>query len=216
MTETQWDKKLKISTTGRQDAHADEYHYPYEPTPYCVLERLAGSGYLTKENRLVDYGCGKGRVGFFLNHRLGCAVTGIEYDEKIYNQATTNQKRFAIQANAHGMNQKTFATQPQTATRNSSIELININAENYQIEEEDSFYFFNPFSVEILRSVVGRILDSYYDIPRSMKLFFYYPNDEYLSYLMTMEELMFLDEIDCQDMFEGNNQRERILIFEIV
>ena len=48
-----------------------------------------------------------------------------------------------------------------------------------------------------------------------MRLFFYYPNDDYLSYLMTAYELMFLDEIDCRDLFEGNEPREKVLIFEI-
>ena len=94
MTETQWDKQLKINTTGRQDAHADQYHYPYEPTPYCVLQRLAESGYINKNSKLVDYGCGKGRVGFFLNHQTGCFATGIEYNEEIYNQAQENLKTY--------------------------------------------------------------------------------------------------------------------------
>ena len=31
---------------------------------------------------------------------------------------------------------------------------------------------------------------------------------------MTVEEMTFLDEIDCSDIFEGENRRERILIFE--
>ena len=48
-----------------------------------------------------------------------------------------------------------------------------------------------------------------------MQLFFYYPDDEYIGYLMAQEELWFLDEIDCQDLFKGKNSRERILIFEI-
>lgn len=48
--ETQWDKLLKIRTTGRDDSHADQYRYPYEPTPYCVLERLANSGMIGKKN----------------------------------------------------------------------------------------------------------------------------------------------------------------------
>ena len=38
--ENQWDKLLKIKTTGRDDSRADQYRYPYEPTPYCVLQRL--------------------------------------------------------------------------------------------------------------------------------------------------------------------------------
>ena len=46
-----------------------------------------------------------------------------------------------------------------------------------------------------------------------MKLFFYYPDEEYVAELMTREELLFTDEIDCADLFEGKNERERILIF---
>ena len=42
--ETQWDKLLKIKTSGRDDSHSDQYRYPYEPTSYMVLERLANSG----------------------------------------------------------------------------------------------------------------------------------------------------------------------------
>ena len=43
MTEASWDKLLQIKTDGRDDKNADEYRYPYEPTPYSVLDRLAES-----------------------------------------------------------------------------------------------------------------------------------------------------------------------------
>ena len=71
--EVQWDRLLKIKTTGRDDSHSDQYRYPYEPTPYCVLERLANSGWIGRKNVLVDYGTGKGRVCFFLSCRRGAA-----------------------------------------------------------------------------------------------------------------------------------------------
>ena len=127
--ETRWDKLLQIRTMGRDDSCADQYRYPYEPTPYSVLERLADSGRIRKGNTLLDYGCGKGRV-------------------------------------------------------------------------------------EILKKVISRILDSWYDNERSMQLFFYYPSDEYISWLMTVDELLFSDEIDCRDLFPGNDPREKIVIFE--
>ena len=62
---------------------------------------------------------------------------------------------------------------------------------------------------------MARILDSYYEFPRELFLFFYYPADDYISRLMTVEELEFYDEIDCQDLFGGNDPRERILIFQL-
>ena len=77
MNEQQWDKKLKINTIGRDDSHADDFHFPYEPTPYSVLERLAESDYISLQNILVDYGCGKGRVDFFLTQVLGCQSIGV-------------------------------------------------------------------------------------------------------------------------------------------
>ncbi len=197
MTEKEWDKKLKIETNGRLDGHADEYHHPYEPTPYCVLERLAESGYISKDSKVLDYGCGKGRVGFFLHYKLGCSVVGIEYDEKICAKAKENLKSYVSATPSH-------------------VEFVCEDAKDFRVKDADCFYFFNPFSLEILQSVLGKILDSYYEEPRSMQLFFYYPADEYVAYLMTREELMFVDEIDGSDLFAGENMRERILIFEVV
>ena len=193
MNEEKWDRLLQIRTSGRDDSHADQYRYPYEPTPYCVLERLADSGYLRKGNTLLDYGCGKGRVEFFLSWQTRCRSIGIEYDERIYEKAVENQKRAA-------------------AAGRVTFELV--NAEQFQVPEEaDRVYFFNPFSLEILQKVISRIIDSYYAAPREILLFFYYPSDEYISFLMTVDELTFSDEIDCGDLFQGKDPRERIIIF---
>jgi hypothetical protein len=42
--ENTWDFSLRIKTVGRDETNADEYHHPYEPTPYSVLERLVTVG----------------------------------------------------------------------------------------------------------------------------------------------------------------------------
>ena len=60
--EHSWDKLLQIKTTGRDESNADEYHHPYEPTSYCVLDRLVSSDLINEEDVILDYGCGKGRV----------------------------------------------------------------------------------------------------------------------------------------------------------
>ena len=194
--EIRWDKLLKIRTTGRDDSKADQYRYPYEPTPYSVLERLANSGLIHKNNTLIDYGCGKGRVDYFMAYQTKCKSIGIEYDERIYEKATTNK---------------------ETAVSSNKVIIELANAEKFEVlESVDKIYFFNPFSVEILQKVIAQILDSYYKNIRTIQLFFYYPSDEYISYLMTVDELMYYDEIDCRDLFYGNDSRERIMIFEIM
>ena len=38
---------------------------------------------------------------------------------------------------------------------------------------------------------MARIRESYYEKPRRMQLYFYYPSEEYMAYLMTVEELTF-------------------------
>ena len=95
-----------------------------------------------------------------------------------------------------------------------SLDMLPENAEYFAVPKEvDRIYFNNPFSLEILQKVMHKILESYYENPREMKLLFYYPSDEYISYLMTVDEFMFEDEIDCRDLFPGNDMRERIVIF---
>ena len=194
--ETQWDKLLKIKTTGRDDSHSDQYRYPYEPTYYIVLERLANSGLIRKNNTLIDYGTGKGRVCFYLSYQTRCKTIGVEYDERIYKGAADN-KEVSVSA--------------------SRTEFVLCSAENYEVPSEvDRCYFFNPFSVEILQSVLARIYESYYENPRDILLFFYYPSEEYISILMTQEQLIFYDEINTSDLFPGEDNREKILIFQVI
>ena len=52
--ENAWDKLLQIKTCGRDDVNSDEYRYPYEPTDYCVLERLVDSGLIGKDDVVLD------------------------------------------------------------------------------------------------------------------------------------------------------------------
>ena len=192
-SEKTWDKLLKIKTTGRDDSNSDQYRYPYEPTPYGVLERLANSGYIGKKDVVLDYGCGKGRVDFFLSYQTKARTIGIEYDERIYQSAIENQKN---------------------AVSKSKTEFVLERAENYEVPElVNRCYFFNPFSVELLRKVMARIIKSYYENPREMFLMFYYPSEEYISYLLTVDELEFYDEIDCGDLFEKKDSREQIMVF---
>lgn len=190
--ESAWDLSLQINTAGRDDLNADQYHHPYEPTPYCVLERLADSGMVREGDVVLDYGCGKGRVGFFLSYRTKAKTIGIEYDQRIYKLALENRK-----------------------TARGKADFALTRAEEYQVPlDVNRCYFFNPFSLEILRKVMARIMESWYEEPREIFLFFYYPSDDFLGYLMSVDELEFYDEIECDDLF-GEDPRERIMIFQL-
>ena len=193
--ETIYDNQLNIRTTGRDDSRSDNYNYPYEPTNYEVLERVSQSEYFSKRNHMVDYGCGKGRVSYFLAYQTGCKAIGVEYDERLYMKAVGNLKDYPKPYNVH------FKC---------------CNAVDFEVPEDiDRGFFFNPFSVEVLMKVMTRIKESYYANPREILLFFYYPSDDYIAYLSCDDELMFEDEIDCRDMFEKEDSRERVMIFSL-
>lgn len=192
MTDAQWDKKLRIRTGGREASHADVNHHPYEPTPYSVLERIAAYPFLGRDRLLIDYGCGKGRAAILFAALTGCRAVGVEYNAALFLEAEHN--RTESPAAAH-------------------VSFDCADAETYEVADADAFYFFNPFSVTLLHAVLRRILDAFYASPRPMRLFFYYPSDEYRTLLMTHPELIWVDEIDCRDLFDGGNPRECVLIY---
>ena len=137
-----------------------------------------------------------GRVDFFLSRQTRCRAIGIEYDERIWQKAEENR------------NSGSFV---------DKVSFVCMDAREFNVPVDvDRIYFFNPFSVEILQRVLARIRDSYYESMREILLFFYYPSEEYVSCLMEEDELMFYDEIDCRDLFPGEDPRERILIFEFI
>lgn len=197
-SEQWWEKKLNIRTGGKIDHFIEEACNPYEPTDYGILEALAESGYITSDSHILDYGSGLGRSVIFLTSRTGCRATGIEFDRSLCEGAAKNLEQSKL-----------------PAQYKKGIRFIHADARNYQVQEEDCFYFFNPFADEILQIVLRRIRQSYYENPRQIYLFFYYPFEAEVAALMMEDGLQFVDEIDCTGLYEQYDRRERILIFEM-
>jgi len=125
----------------------------------------------------------------------GCMSLGVEYDPTLCKAAHKNLSGYPA--------------------KRDRVSFICKNAENYVVESASCFYFFNPFSVKILRSVLSRIYDSYYENPRKMRLFFYYALDTYITELMNETNLHYEGEIDCRDLFYNEDEKEKILIFTV-
>ena len=191
------DAKLNIKTVGRDESCANAQIMPYEPTPYSVLERLCESGLITEKNHAVDYGSGKGRAAIYLYDRCGCKVTGIELVRKFYESAKKNLKAYA-------------------GEKDVPIEFINEKAQDYDLPDTaDALFFFNPFHFKTLKRVMIHVMESYEQSPRLIRIFIYYPQNAYIAYLSSIPEVMFNDEIDCTDLFPEEDDRNRIMIFEI-
>ena len=188
------DRQLNINTIGRDETHSDEHHSPYEPTPYCVLDRMLDNGVFDEVSYLIDFGCGKGRVSFYLAYRCGIRTIGIEKEFVFYKAALKNLSGFS---------------------KNEFIQFENVSAESYDIPSEaDAFFFFRPFSETILRRVIRNIIVSYYDCPRRIKLIFYYVTPEYFSCLGDYPEFELIQDIDCRDLFNSKDTKDRILLYQ--
>ena len=193
--EIELDRFLKIKTSGRDASNSNYINFPYEATPYSVLQELANSGYITKKDKVLDYGCGKGRVDFYLSYATKAKSIGIEYDPRLYNTALENKK---------------------TAISSNKVEFININASEYTLDDDiNRIYFFNPFSVTVLNDVINNIKKSLEINPREILLFFYYPSKEYISFLTEKLHLENIENIDCKHLFNNEDIKEFIGIYKI-
>ena len=191
MTEREWDKRLRIRTIGREDETNANYS-PYEPTPYAVLRRLADSGHIRRRDHLLDYGCGKGRVAFFMASEVGCRVTGIDQSKKLIDIAKENRR---------------------SARSGDRVFLDCCLAEQYALRDENAFFFFNPFSEIIFQGVLRRLSQSWFDAPRRLTLCCYYPSEAYIRCLDAAAGAQWVADIDCRDLFNGDNPRERIAVY---
>lgn len=192
MDEQEWERLLGIKTAGRDDSQSDSEHHPYEPTDYCVLQRVAQAGYIGKRNLLLDYGSGKGRVSFFLAYETRCQAIGIEYDQRLWEKAMENKG---------------------SATSGGRVSFVLSDAETYDVPDKaDRCFFFNPFSLHTLKRVLAQIFDSLYRSPRDMQLFFYYPNEETEAFLLNHVNLDVDAVVDCRDLFPEEDGREKVLV----
>ena len=188
MNDREWDKRLHIRTIGREDESSANYS-PYEPTPYSVLRRLADSGYIRRKQHLLDYGCGRGRVAFFMASEVGCRVTGIDHSQKLIDIAKENRRASRL---------------------GDRVTLRCCLAEQYEVADENVFFFFNPFSEKLFEGVLRRLAQR-----RTGILICYYPSEAYITWLNLMPEAEHIDTIDCGDLFNGKDERERIEVFRL-
>lgn len=181
MAERKYDRLLQIKTTGLREWRDQSLPYNrYEPTPYRALERLFEVYRLNKDDEVVDFGVGRGRVSFYIHHRFHIPVTGIEVnettlEEAFHNKASYRQKAKHIEA---------------------PIRLYYGLAEQYAIQHtENCFYFFNPFSIKIFKKVVNNILLSVKECKRTVDIILYYPLPEYKKFLHDKTSFRLMDKV---------------------
>lgn len=196
--EHEMDQLLNIKTTQRQKLPDYSTHYfPYEPTPYSALETLFEHYEVTSSDRFVDFGCGKGRLNFYIHHFFKSSVIGIEKDKSLYQDALDNYENHI----------------KKNKVKQSAIQFNCCLAESYPIIPADNrFYFFNPFSIEIFRRVVQNILLSYEQYPRDVEILLYYPSESYIFFLENQTPLSLKQEVILENLYQ-KDPYERFVIY---
>lgn len=167
--ERKHDESLNISTIGIREWRNQEGDYNrYEATPYKALDKFFKVYHLKEGDEVIDFGCGRGRVSFYIHDRFEVPVTGIEANDQTFEESLDNQTSYLRR------------NKPIDAPIHFDYGL----AEDYEISATaNRFYFFNPFSIHIFKKVVQNILDSVKKTPRSVDIILYYPLPEFKRYL---------------------------------
>lgn len=160
-----YEQLLGIRTELEQTDYAGGDYFAFQSTGYSSLEKIFDALHITEYDTLVDFGCGLGRVLFFVSHRYRCRVTGVEYEPELFEQLKDNEAYYHVR----------FGGQREKFT------LLNMRAEDYRVGQEDNyFYLFNPFAKEILITIIRNILASVEEHPRKIYIIFYYCTPEYI------------------------------------
>ncbi|WP_407410789.1 methyltransferase domain-containing protein [Methanobrevibacter sp.] len=192
-SDSNWDHILNISTESVDYSDEDNQNYGYDPTPYIVLERLVELDILKKDDVVVDYGCGKGRICFFINSQVGCRIIGIDHSERLLEIARENLESYGDGAD---------------------IDFVNSKAEDYVPDGANCLYFFNPFSSHVFQDVLRRIGESYGRNPREILIFFYYSTIEYRLYLPTEPRLKLVESAYFSEDEIDNDTSAKLDVFK--
>lgn len=185
MAERKLDRSLGIKTIGIREWGSNiESYNRYEPTPYGALDTLFQNYKLKDGDQVVDFGCGRGRVSFYIHDQFNIPVTGIENNDKTFEEALDNMDVYMK------------AKKDDTAPLRFEYGL----AEQYPIDTDDNvFYFFNPFSITIFRQVVNNILKSVKQTKRPVDIVLYYPLPEFKKFLQKKTPFKLINKIKVRN-----------------
>lgn len=198
MGERKQESLLNIKTTGIREWRDSNVQYNRcESTPYAALDKLFKIYKINKNHRVVDFGCGKGRVAFYIHNRFNVPITGVEVNDITYDELIDNKRSYRFKA----------------SHIEAPIRFEYGLAEQYDIHPKDNlFYFFNPFSVHIFRKVVKNILKSAQEHKRPIDIILYYPMPQFKRFMKEKTPFKLINKIRVAGI---KDNRAKFLIYRL-
>jgi predicted RNA methylase len=127
---------------------------PYEPAGTRALKRIFDNVRITPDDVLLDLGCGKGRVVFWVG--LHCSpkrIVGVEISEQLYAVARRNLAQYDKRGDR------------------PPVELVHADAATFHIPSDATLIFLNnPFGGQVFDAVLSNIVASVGSHPRSVRV----------------------------------------------
>jgi SAM-dependent methyltransferase len=131
--------------------------HPYYPTRGRAFRKLFESIQFPANSVFVDYGSGKGKVLLLAAECGFSKVVGIEFSEELHDVALANIRRYG-------------------GTAAARIEPVCCDATAFVLrDDENVFYFFNPFEADVLAGVIEQIKASLQRRPRRIWVVYFDP-----------------------------------------
>ena len=180
-----YDDFLGIKTEMEmEDSSLDrKIYFDYAPTNYSFLEELFIKYPFFKNDSLIDFGCGKGRV-LIMAAYYGCKyLTGYELSVDRYKTLLDNVEYFK--------------------TKNNNNSIFTLHNKNVEVIKKldasiNKLFFFNPFHLKIYIKVITSLLVSLQENKRDIYLFLYQPHGDTIKYIDSLGLFEKIDIIECR------------------
>lgn len=127
----------------------------YTPTPRCLIKTLKLLN-ITKKDKILDMGCGKGLAMYYMSKFQFAKVSGIELSKILCIDARKNLKKIA--------------------KKNKTFEIICADAGKWNgYDEYNYFFIYNSFPREVIKEVIYKIEESMKNNPRKIIILYLYP-----------------------------------------
>lgn len=131
----------------------------YQPTRARPFRKLIGMLDFSRDSVFVDFGSGKGRVLLLASEYRFKRIVGIEFSHQLCEVARRNLLVYREKTGVGG-----------------NVEIVESDAVDYEVrDDENIFFFFNPFDAFVMNKVIRNIMISLEKKPRQIWLIYNCP-----------------------------------------